>query len=258
MENSTSTPILDPSKFPSGSVVITDSSSSRSFINTKQALDNAIPDRGRVVRPCGNCFKLPPSGGDAFARCGKCETVHYCGRQCQAAHWKEHKPVCKERVAAAAILAQQREAARIAGEKFCTPITLREWYEANSSVVEYAAVQALQLYKGVEASLQPTHVAVFKLRVDDTTPEDASLVRLLEVMPVPFSVFAREMEMSKTHIDECNRSTKIGYMTLYLSDPEESLHLLKFHNPPPSRQKEDKHWRLNVMQKLNAGMPTAV
>lgn len=27
-------------------------------------------------------------------KCGRCGTI-YCGKDCQVAHWKEHKPHCK-------------------------------------------------------------------------------------------------------------------------------------------------------------------
>lgn len=39
--------------------------------------------------PCAVCGK--PSS----AQCGRCKTVHYCGRDCQVAHWKGgHKRAC--------------------------------------------------------------------------------------------------------------------------------------------------------------------
>jgi len=28
--------------------------------------------------------------------CASCHLVRYCGRDCQVAHWEEHKPICKE------------------------------------------------------------------------------------------------------------------------------------------------------------------
>jgi len=31
----------------------------------------------------------------SFNKCGRCKKVHYCNAECQKAHWKEHKPVCK-------------------------------------------------------------------------------------------------------------------------------------------------------------------
>ncbi|RDW75245.1 hypothetical protein BP6252_06387 [Coleophoma cylindrospora] len=33
--------------------------------------------------------------GKKLLRCGKCKVASYCGKECQTAHWKEHKRVCK-------------------------------------------------------------------------------------------------------------------------------------------------------------------
>ena len=39
---------------------------------------------------CTACGKACP-----FNKCGRCKNVHYCNMECQRAHWKEHKSVCK-------------------------------------------------------------------------------------------------------------------------------------------------------------------
>lgn len=41
---------------------------------------------------CQNCLKT--SDKVKLLVCGKCEKIHYCSRQCQKAHWSEHKPIC--------------------------------------------------------------------------------------------------------------------------------------------------------------------
>jgi hypothetical protein len=38
---------------------------------------------------------------------GGCTVAHYCCRACQRQHWKQHRPVCKAIVAAAAASAAQ-------------------------------------------------------------------------------------------------------------------------------------------------------
>ena len=45
-------------------------------------------------RKCGGCG-LWQSGDRKFDRCGRCRRVFYCGKACQAAHWKTHKAECK-------------------------------------------------------------------------------------------------------------------------------------------------------------------
>lgn len=37
---------------------------------------------------CGRCTK------EAFKRCSKCKSIWYCSRECQVAHWPEHKATC--------------------------------------------------------------------------------------------------------------------------------------------------------------------
>jgi hypothetical protein len=38
---------------------------------------------------CGESF-------DQLKKCARCRSVRYCSQACQKAHWKEHKPSCKE------------------------------------------------------------------------------------------------------------------------------------------------------------------
>jgi len=42
---------------------------------------------------CSNC-KIYEGMDEKFKACSKCENVVYCGRECQVAHWKEHKKEC--------------------------------------------------------------------------------------------------------------------------------------------------------------------
>jgi hypothetical protein len=41
-------------------------------------------------------------------KCSACRVARYCGKECQAQHWKQHKPVCKALAAAAAAAAAAR------------------------------------------------------------------------------------------------------------------------------------------------------
>ena len=46
---------------------------------------------GVKLGPCGYCGKKPSKPH----RCARCHKVLYCDSECQKAHWKEHKLVCK-------------------------------------------------------------------------------------------------------------------------------------------------------------------
>ena len=58
---------------------------------------------------CSLCRKQGRS--PPLRRCTKCEVAYYCGKACQRAHWKSHKPACIAAVAAKAEDAR-REVAR--------------------------------------------------------------------------------------------------------------------------------------------------
>ena len=39
---------------------------------------------------CAHCERHEPT----LSSCSRCSLVKYCGRNCQRAHWKKHKPLC--------------------------------------------------------------------------------------------------------------------------------------------------------------------
>ena len=49
---------------------------------------------------CENCKKSAPT----LMACGRCKSVQYCGRECQVAHFKEHKATCLALAAAKGLL----------------------------------------------------------------------------------------------------------------------------------------------------------
>jgi hypothetical protein len=75
----------------------------------------AVKDLGQALTslPCGTACNNPtctnlsePSEAQLVHgnqhKCSACRTARYCGKECQAKHWKQHKPVCKALAAAAA------------------------------------------------------------------------------------------------------------------------------------------------------------
>ena len=49
--------------------------------------------RRALTRVCVGCR----GAGATKLRCCPCKAVYYCGRECQRAHWEEHKRVCGAR-----------------------------------------------------------------------------------------------------------------------------------------------------------------
>lgn len=47
---------------------------------------------------CAHCQKTASEVGNLKA-CAKCQTTRYCSRDCQKAHWKEHKKICSKNAA---------------------------------------------------------------------------------------------------------------------------------------------------------------
>jgi TPR repeat protein len=52
---------------------------------------------------CANCGFAEAAGGGALKPCSRCKAVVYCGKACQAQHWKVggHKAACTQVIAAA-------------------------------------------------------------------------------------------------------------------------------------------------------------
>lgn len=81
-------------------------------------------DPGEAYRPtCANpaCGKKEPPAElrtkekvAAFALCASCKCVHYCGRECQKAHWPNHKEDCAKGKVALEKFQEQTKAARAA------------------------------------------------------------------------------------------------------------------------------------------------
>ncbi|KAG2454880.1 hypothetical protein HYH02_000711 [Chlamydomonas schloesseri] len=59
-----------------------------------------VPDK--AARTCASCG-ISGSSGKTLQACGGCRSnTYYCNRECQSAHWPEHKAACKAARAAAA------------------------------------------------------------------------------------------------------------------------------------------------------------
>jgi TPR repeat protein len=44
---------------------------------------------------CGRCVRVKKEGKGDLSLCNGCQCIYYCNRECQKAHWKEHKQTCQ-------------------------------------------------------------------------------------------------------------------------------------------------------------------
>lgn len=59
-----------------------------------QAKKACVQDEGgHKIQSCLNC--KTDNADKPLLTCGKCKTAKYCGKECQKAHWPEHKHFCK-------------------------------------------------------------------------------------------------------------------------------------------------------------------
>mmetsp|Transcript_16440 Transcript_16440/g.33453 ORF Transcript_16440/g.33453 Transcript_16440/m.33453 type:complete len:91 (-) Transcript_16440:637-909(-) len=55
-----------------------------------------IPSPGKAAAYLGSFKVCGGCGGAGRMGCGRCRNQWYCGRSCQARHWKQHKKGCSQ------------------------------------------------------------------------------------------------------------------------------------------------------------------
>jgi len=133
----------------------------------------------RLGERCENCFKhlrlghlegascemcLPSDG--TLRRCNSCQIVRYCARECQKAHWKDHKPFCRVNVS---IKRGREQMGTVVAER---QRTFEKWCEHHSQHMSSAAVSALELMRDRERT--DTHVFLVYVDVIEHISTQAS------------------------------------------------------------------------------------
>ncbi|KAF9266065.1 hypothetical protein L218DRAFT_956454 [Marasmius fiardii PR-910] len=249
---------LDPSKLAQGSVVVLNNATGGPTVTTIEDMKKAIPERKPLVRPCGNCMNVPEPGS-TFSHCAKCRETHYCSRECQVAHWPQHKEVCKHRARVIAQMEQQKAAAFAEGKVYYDPSVLQKWYRLNNDAVEHAAFHVLELWKGEKPSRTTTHFVIITVEVDETEPDDPNLIRYKEALAAPME----KLQMIGSPPPQLlELSLEKGFMLLVFLDMKHNLRVLEFHQPPPlepylkGEKKPDEMWQVHTVFKLNSHLPS--
>ena len=56
-----------------------------------EAMNGPASSKERVCAACGRRWR------ERMFKCSQCRSVLYCNKECQKAHWKDHKKVCKKK-----------------------------------------------------------------------------------------------------------------------------------------------------------------
>ncbi|SJL16039.1 uncharacterized protein ARMOST_19554 [Armillaria ostoyae] len=182
-------------------------------------------------------------------------------KDCQRAHWKEHKQIFKERQSVISSKKILEEEARRKGETFmtrqpssggtesimvflnmrCVPL-LEEIFTAHAIAIQQA-FHALAIYKGASQSLLKSHFAYFDLSHNDVTT-----VTLKDIIAIPRTM----IPVSENTAAQCERSVTHGYMCIVLSDMKHKSMALEMHQAPDANWKKlDDQWALNTLLKCN-------
>ncbi|KAF7361472.1 MYND-type domain-containing protein [Mycena sanguinolenta] len=214
-----------------------------------------IPPKPSLKRSCEMCGKRPDQEGEGYSVCSSCKISHYCSRECQANHWKQHKQFCESRVKYLDIERALKAKALTNNGPFVSQASLREWYHDNVDIVDYAVglfqttsfkankqqiVQALELYKGREEGLWKTHAVVFSLQG-----------------AVPFTDLMRRDSLGIYPVFLKFLGSGSRIILIFILNGEKNLLLLENHDLPLdeewAKMEKDEMWKMRVrMRKMVA------
>ncbi|KAJ7679379.1 hypothetical protein DFH06DRAFT_1316303 [Mycena polygramma] len=217
---------------------------------------NKIPPKPSLKRSCEGCRKRPDQNGPGYSLCASCKVSRYCSRECQKAHWKEHKRLCKIR-AKHAELERKLEADALRNKgPFVSQAALRQWYYENIDIVDYIIVQTLELYKGRIQSLWRSNAVVISLKggVKGTSVQ-ANEMEFRDADATPFDILARPdtVEISPVYLNVLGAGSRI--ILIFMLNGESDLMLIESHDLPAdgewAKMEKDDMWRMHIrMRKM--------
>ncbi|KAF7361504.1 MYND-type domain-containing protein [Mycena sanguinolenta] len=220
-----------------------------------------IPSKPSLKKSCEKCGKRPDQEGMGYSCCSSCKIARYCSRECQTTHWKEHKRLCQSRVKYVDIERDYAAKALRDNKPFVSQASLRKWYYDNVDIVDYAIVQALELYKGRARGLRRTHAVVFSLtggNKDAATPVAASDISFSDAEAVSFTDLARPdtLEISPVYLNSLGSGSRI--ILIFVPNRNGDLILIESHDLPLDEEwaamEKDDMWRMHIRMRDVAQM----
>ena len=92
----------------------------------KEIVSTSTELQSQSNKECANCKKAQPN----LKKCGACDKVQYCSKECQRAHWNEHKSNCKQ--SSTVPTATQTSCAQCKKQCICTPCSCRSVFYCSA------------------------------------------------------------------------------------------------------------------------------
>ncbi|KAJ7138881.1 hypothetical protein C8R46DRAFT_604687 [Mycena filopes] len=213
---------------------------------------NKIPSKPSLKRSCEKCRKRPDQEGNGFAGCAACKIAHYCSRECQTSHWKQHKGLCKLHNSRLELERDLKVKAFANNGYFVSQAVLRKWYQDNIAIVDYAIAQTLELYKGPTHDLWRTHAVVFSLKGGEPgTAATADDIVFDDAEAGEFTMLARRdrLGLPPTYLAALGAGSRI--MLVFLLNREVAFMLVESRDLPAEGEwkgvpEKDDMWRMHI------------
>ncbi|KAF9530200.1 hypothetical protein CPB83DRAFT_851156 [Crepidotus variabilis] len=162
----------------------TSSSKLRKTASKEEEIDviTRTPGAQKLNAKCGNMSCAARRGDIPLKHCARCKTIMYCSRECQVAHWKDHKTWCNNNVDHLAELeAADRDGLNVGLPDGMSLVELdqrlEKWVKYHNSLLMAATIHALELPRDLKRS----HQYLLRVRVSYRTDNEGVPGKLFRV-----------------------------------------------------------------------------